>query len=54
MLLIDGFNEACKNISDSYLKVGDDSMSEIIFRTTAKGNLSHLYYILRKPEPLGT
>ena len=28
-------------------------MSAIRFRTTTKGNLPHLYYILRKPEPLG-
>ena len=30
------------------------SMGVIRFRTTSKGYLSHLYYILRKPEPLGT
>ena len=53
-MLIDGFNEACKNISASYLKVGDDSMSTIIFWKTARGNLPHLSYILRKPEPLVT
>ena len=29
-------------------------MSIVIFRTTAKGNLPHLSYIFRKPEPLGT
>ena len=29
-------------------------MSKIRFRTTAKGNLPHLSYIFRKPEPLGT
>ena len=29
-------------------------MSVIRFRTTAKGKLPHLSYILRKPEPLGT
>ena len=28
-------------------------MSAILFRTTLKGNLPHLYYILRKMEPLG-
>ena len=28
-------------------------MSAIRFRKTAKGNLPHLSYILRKPEPLG-
>ena len=36
-----------------FLKVGDESMSAIRFRTTAKGNLPHLSYIFRKPEPLG-
>ena len=51
MLLFDGLNEACKNIYASYLKVGDESISEICIWTTAKGNLS---YILRKPEPIGT
>ena len=29
-------------------------MSAIRFRTTAKGNLPHLSYIFRKPDPLGT
>ena len=43
--LFDGFNN---------LKVGDESMSAIWFRTTAKGNLPHLSYIFRNPEPLGT
>ena len=53
-LLIDGLNAACKDIAASFLKVGDDSMSEIRFRTTEKGNLPHLSYIFRKSEPLGT
>ena len=48
-----GFNKAYKNITASYLKVGDDSMSEIRSWTTAKGNLPELYYIFCKP-PLGT
>ena len=52
--LIDGFNTACKNIYASFLKVGDESISAIRFQTTEKGNLPHLYYIFRKPEPLGT
>ena len=38
----------------SILKVGDESMSAICFRTTAKGNLPHFSYTFRKPEPLGT
>ena len=53
-MLIYGFNAACKNIASSFMKVGDDSMSAISFRTTAKDNLPHLSYIFRKPEPLGT
>ena len=52
--LFNGFNTACKNIAASFLKVGDESMSAIWFRTTAKGNLTHVLYILRKPDPLGT
>ena len=52
-MLIDGFNAECNNITASSLKVRDESMSEIRFRTTAKGNLPHLSYIFCKPEPLG-
>ena len=52
-MLIDGFNVACKNISASYLKVGDESMSVILFWTIEKGDLPKLSYILRKPDPLG-
>ena len=52
--LFDGFNTASKNIAASFLKVGDESMSTIRFRTTAKVNLTHLSYIFRKPEPLST
>ena len=52
--LINGFNEACNNISDSYLKVGGESMSAIIIYTTSKGNLPHLSYIFYKPDTLGT
>ena len=44
-LLIDGFNEACKNIAASYMKVGDESTSAIHFRTTEKGNSTYLFYI---------
>ena len=53
-MLIYGFNEACSNIASSYLKVGDESMSTIRFCTMSKGYLTHLSYIFRKPEPLGT
>ena len=44
----------CNNIAASFLKVGYESMSEICFWTTKKGNLPHLSYIFRKLEPLGT
>ena len=53
-MLIDGFNDACSNIVASYIKVRDESMSTIIFRTTSKGSLPHLSYIFRNPELLGT
>ena len=51
--LIYFFNVVCKNIAASFLKVGDESMSAVRFRTTAKGNLPHLSYIFCKKEPLG-
>ena len=51
--LIYGLNGAYKNIASSYMKVGDESTSAIIFRTTAKGNLPHLSYIFCKTEPQG-
>ena len=35
------------------MKVFDKSMSAIRFQTAVKGNLTHLSYIFRKPEPLG-
>ena len=53
ILLVNEFKEACKKISTSYLKVGDDSMSAICFCTTAKEDLPHLSYILLKAEPRG-
>ena len=53
-MLINSFNDSCKNNSASYLKVGDESMSVISFRMMAKGNLPHLSYILPNMEPLGT
>ena len=52
-MLTDGFNEECKNIASSYLKVGDEYMSAISFWTTEKGDLPHLTYIFHKTEPLG-
>ena len=53
-LLIDGLNVVFKNIADSSLKVGDESMSAIRFWTMAKGNLPCLSYIFHNLEPLGT
>ena len=50
-MLIDGFNDSCKNIAASYLKVGDESTGKIRFQTTA--NLPHLSYICCKTEALG-
>ena len=47
-LLINGFNEAINNISDSYPKVVGESTSSISFGTTVKGGLPHLSYILCK------
>ena len=53
-MLIDGFSKECSNIATIYLKVRDESMNVILFRTTWKGDLPHLSYIFCKPEPLGT
>ena len=53
MLLIDGFNKVCSNIYARCLKFRYKSMSTIQFHTTPKGKLTHLSYILRKPELLG-
>ena len=53
-LSIYGFNGEQKNIADSFLKVGDESISAIRFWTTAKRKFPHLSYICRKLEPLGT
>ena len=52
-MIIDGFNEACNNISASYTNFGDESMSEISFHTTVKGGLPHLSFVFRNLEPLG-
>ena len=52
MLLINGFNKARK--AASYMKVRDDSTSAISFWKTAKGNLTHLYYIFCNTEPMWT
>ena len=52
-MLIDGLNVACNNIYASSLKVGDESMSAILYQKMAKGYLPHLSYIFWKPDPLG-
>ena len=46
-------NDAFNNISDSYMKFGDEFMSVIRFGATAKGNFPHLSYIFHKPETPG-
>ena len=51
---MDGFNDACKKIAASYLKVGDESMSDSHFQTTAKGDSHQLSHILRMSEPMDT
>ena len=48
-LLIDGFSKAFSNIAASYIKVRDDSMSEIRFFKTSKGYLPHFSYIFLEP-----
>ena len=53
-MLINRFDEACKNIDASYLKVGDELMGVTIFWITAKENLPHFSYILHMLDPLGT
>ena len=49
---IDGFNEACKNIADSCMKVGDESMREIFFGQ--KKELTSLVLYFSKMDTLGT
>ena len=41
-------------MSGSGIFVFDESMSAFRPRTTKNGNLPHLSWIMRKPEPLGT
>ena len=53
-LSINEFNDSCKNISSSYLRVGGESMSVIRFQKTVKRGLPYLSYISRKLDPLGT
>ena len=50
-----GFNENRKRlVAASAIKTLDELMSAIRPRTKATGDLPHLSFILRKPEPLGT
>jgi hypothetical protein len=54
-LLSVGFNDNRRQwIAASEVKVMDESMSAYRPQTSPKGNLPHLSFILRKPEPLGT
>ena len=48
MFLIYGFNEVWNKIATTYLKFGDESMSDIQFRNIAKGILPRLSYTFRK------
>ena len=50
-MLIYGVNEARKNITYSYLKFDNVSMSAICFWTTAKWDLPQFPYTSRKEEP---
>jgi hypothetical protein len=55
MLMVDGYNKVRHElVAASVCKVLDESMSAFRPRTTPKGGLPHLSFILRKPEPLGT
>ena len=52
---INGFNENRKKVINApNVKVLDETMSAFCPQTTKTGNLPHLSYIMRKPEPLGT
>ena len=53
--LVDGFNKnRSQVVGSSRVKVLDESMSAFKPQTSKTGNLPHLSFILRKPEPLGT
>jgi hypothetical protein len=55
LLMVDGYNKKRHDwIAASVRKVLDESMSAFKPQTTTTGNLPHLSFILRKPEPLGT
>ena len=52
---VNGFNENRRRIIQApNIKVLDETMSAFRPQTRKFGNLPHLSYILRKPEPLGT
>jgi hypothetical protein len=52
---LDEFNERRKTVvTASAKKVADESMAALRPRTTKRGGLPHLSFIMRKPEPFGT
>ena len=52
---VNGLNENRKTtVNAPNIKVMDETMSAFCPQTTKTGNLPHLSWILRKPEPLGT
>ena len=52
---VNGLNENRKTtVNAPNIKVMDETMSDIYPQTTKTENLSHISWILRKPEPLGT
>ena len=55
ILAIEQFNEnRSRTVASSNVNVMDESMSAFKPQTTATGNLPHLSFVKRKPEPLGT
>ena len=51
---VNGFNKNCKmTVAASQIKVCDESMSPFQPANTKSGNLPNIYFVLRKPEPLG-
>ena len=47
-------SRAGKLLQGKKKKTADESMSDIRFRTTPKGDSPHYLYIFMRPEPLGT
>ena len=52
--IIGGFNDSNRQIASGVVKTAGESMGDISFRITPKGDLPHYYYTLRDPDPLGT